>query len=76
MSAKRPAVAAVCDRREGDGAHRAPLQDTEAPTGRKKPAQGDALGNPPPTTSSPEGAKQGGEQLPNMLDELNEVLAA
>jgi hypothetical protein len=47
-----------------------------APTGRKMTAQGNALGNPPQNTSSPEGAKEGGEQLPKLLDELNEVLAA
>jgi type I restriction enzyme S subunit len=34
MSAKQKTVAAVCDRRGGDGARRAPLQ--EASTGRKK----------------------------------------
>lgn len=61
---------------------------TAAPTGRKKalgprslaignPAQPPAaLGHDSPNTSSPEGAKEGGEQLPKLLDELNEVLAA
>ena len=35
-----------------------------APTGRNMPAQGNALGNTPHNTSSPEGATQG-EKLPN-----------
>ena len=35
--------------------------NTPAPKGRNMPAQGNALGNTPPNTSSPEGAKQGGE---------------
>ena len=57
-----------------------------APTGRATPAQGNALGHPSQNTSSPEGAKESGglgkayrlfgEQLPKLLDELNEVLAA
>ena len=34
-------------------------RNTPAPKGRNKPAQGNALGNTPQNTSSPEGAKQG-----------------
>src|SRR5690349_21716148 len=63
MSAKQKVVAAVSDRRDGDDARRAPLQ--EAPTGRKKIAQGTersdaALGHDSQNTSSPEGAKENG----------------
>jgi len=52
-----------------------------APTGRNMSAQGKArsaavLGHSSQNSSSPEGAKEGGEQLPKPLDELNEVLAA
>ena len=36
-------------------------QTTPAPTGRKMPARGNALGSPLQDTSSPEGAKEGGE---------------
>ena len=64
---------------------------TAAPTGRKKLAQGKAhsdtaLGHESQNTSSTEKAKEDGglgkahqlfgEQLPKLLDELNEVLAA
>ena len=35
--------------------------NSPAPKGRNIPAQGNALGNPPQNTSSPEGAKEGGE---------------
>ena len=64
---------------------------TAAPTGRKKLAQGKersdaALGHDSQSTSSPEGAKEGGglgkahqlfgDPLNDLLDELNETLAA
>lgn len=63
---------------------------TPAPSGRKIIAQGKehsdaALSHEPTNMSSPEGAKESavgkahqlfGEQLPKLIDELNEVLAA
>ncbi len=49
MSAPQKTVAAVCDRRDGGDARRAPLQKAH---------------------------QLFGEQLPKLLDELNEVLAA
>ncbi len=42
-----------------------------APTGRKKLAQGNALGNPPQNTSSPEGAKEGWRSV--ALGEIVEI---
>src|SRR5258708_37704130 len=63
------------------------IHQPKPPPGRHPSAQGNALGKSPiKNTPSPEGAKEGGEQLPKLLacpakagkrrrNELNEVLA-
>jgi hypothetical protein len=53
----------------------------KAPTGSNISAQGEsrsaaALGLEPQNASSPERAKQSGQQPPKLLDQVNEALAA